>query len=162
MRQSWLWLWMAVIVPVSLPAQEQAKPSAGHGYVFAGFGAVNAEDATFHFGGGGEGYLFRGLGVGFELGYLAPFQYLGEGIGVLSVNGLYDFGRTRSKKVSPFVTAGYSLAFREGTANALNFGGGIHYWFARRFGLRVEFRDHFSPDTWNEHFWQGRLAIEFR
>jgi hypothetical protein len=81
---------------------------------------------------------------------------------VLSANGLYDFGRTRSAKISPFLTAGYSLAFREGTANALNFGGGIHYWFARRFGLRMEFRDHVSPDGWNEHFWQGRVGIGFR
>jgi len=114
-----------------------------------------------HFGGGGELYLYKGLGIGVEVGYLGATQDLGEGIGIFSANGLYNFSRG-DRKVQPFVTGGYSLAFRSGTLNAINFGGGVHYWFSRKVGLRLEFRDHLSPSYADEHLWQGRIGFDFR
>jgi hypothetical protein len=143
-------------------AQEKPRSEAGQGYVFAGFGAVNSEASTLHFGGGAEANLFKGLGLGVEVGYLGPWQCLGEGIGVFSVDGQYTFDTDHPHKVRPFLTGGYTLAFRYGHANAINFGGGVHYWFSRRVGLRLEFRDHVSPSFWNAHFWQGRVGFDFR
>lgn len=148
--------------PASTTAQENPSKDSGQGYAFVGFGAINAEESVLHFGGGGEVNLYRGLGFGVEAGYLAPTRYLGEGIGILSLDGQYTFNTGKSGKLKPFLTGGYSLAFRDGHANAINFGGGVHYWFSRHTGLRVEFRDHVSPDLWDTHVWQGRVGFDFR
>jgi hypothetical protein len=162
MRQIWIMVCVLALIPASLFAEEQKKPSSGHGYGFWGIGGINAEEKVQHYGFGAEGYVFRGLGAGVELGYLAPFQHADSGVGVLSINGLYDFDRSKLRGISPFVTGGYSLAFREGVGNAVNFGGGIHYWFRDRCGLRLEFRDHVPPAEWDVHFWEMRVGLSFR
>jgi len=138
---------------------------AGQGYVFIAPGAASHDGgSTLNIGGGGEGLLYKGLGVGADIGYLFPRQDFGCGFGLLSVDGSYHFGaRTPGRKVVPFVTAGYSLAFRSGHANLANFGGGLDYWFTDRVGLRAEFRDY----VWgcygcSTHFWGVRLGVAFR
>jgi len=143
-------------------AQQPPAAPAGQGYFFWGPGAVNSETATQHFGGGGEVFLHKGLGIGAEVGYLSPLQAAQDGIGLFSVNGLYEFGRTTPSKLHPFVTGGYSLAFRGGATNAVNFGGGFNYWFSRRAGLRLEFRDHFAPEYSDVHFWCARIGLNLR
>ncbi len=148
--------------PTSAPAKDGTAKEGGQGYVFAGFGAVNVEESMVHFGAGGEVNLYKGLGLGVEIGYLSPIHYPGDGIGVLSLDGQYTFGTGGPGKVRPFLTGGYTLAFRGGHVNAVNFGGGVHYWFTRHAGLRLEFRDHVSPDLWNAHAWQGRVGFDFR
>ncbi len=153
---------LCFLSPAATKAQERTVKEAGQGYVFAGFGSVNSEESMIHFGGGGEVNLYKGLGFGAEIGYLSPINYMGSGIGILSIDGQYTFGTGGPGKVRPFLTGGYTLAFRNGHANAINFGGGIHYWFSNRTGLRVEFRDHVSPDLWNAHIWQGRVGFDFR
>jgi len=136
------------------------------GYVFGTTGQVKVEDfsaTTFHAGGGGE-YLIGGLfGVGAEIGYLAPTEAWGDGIGVFSTNGSIHFRRTG--KVIPYVTAGYSMLFDtlDDRINAFNVGGGVNYWFARRAGLRLELRDHIhSADEVTLHWWGFRFGITFR
>lgn len=153
---------LCLAIPAATPAQEKAPKSSGQGYAFVGFGAANGEDALLHFGGGGEANLYKGLGFGVEIGYLSPIRYMSEGIGIFSANGLYTFGAGRTGKVKPFITGGYTLAFRSGTLNAVNFGGGLHYWFSNKVGLRFEFRDHVSPTAGNVHIWQGRVGFAFR
>ena len=153
---------VCLAAPASTQAEDNTRKEAGQGYVFAGIGAVNLEDSTIHFGGGGEVNLYKGLGFGVEIGYLSPIHYMGEGIGILSLDGQYTFGTGTPGKVRPFLTGGYTLAFRDGYANAINFGGGVHYWFSKRIGLRLEFRDHVSPAVWNAHAWQGRVGFDFR
>jgi len=151
-----------LLAPSLATAQEPANKDKGQGYAFVGFGAVNADTGTLHFGGGVEANIYKGLGFGLEVGYLGPTQGLSEGIGLLSVDGQYTFLRGTPGKVRPFLTGGYTLAFRSGTMNAVNFGGGIHYWFSRRTGLRLEFRDHVSTSLWDAHAWQGRIGFDFR
>ncbi len=155
-------VFLCLLFPATTSAKEKTAKESGQGYLFVGFGAINAVEGTLHFGGGGEVNLFKGLGFGAEIGYLAPKGYLGEGVGVLSLDGQYTFGTGGPGRVRPFLTGGYSLVFRSGHANAINFGGGIHYWFARHAGLRLEFRDHVSPDLWDAHAWQGRVGFDFR
>ncbi|MBZ5497053.1 MAG: hypothetical protein LAP85_11675 [Acidobacteriia bacterium] len=55
---------------------------------------------------------------------------------MLSINGLYSFEKAGAK-IAPFITGGYSLLFRSGHLNAMNFGGGVDYWFGKRFGIGI-------------------------
>ena len=156
-----------VLTACSIAAWGQAENShAGHGYVFGAIGSVapGGGGTTAHFGGGGEAFVYKGLGVGAEIGYLGPTASLSDGFGLFSANGSYHFGaRTPRRKVVPFVTGGYSLAFRNGHANLANFGGGITYWFHDRVGLRAEFRDHLYPCSGcTAHFWGFRLGLALR
>ena len=154
-----------LLIPAAVPAQEErrSQESDGQGYAFFAPGAVGFNGTgTYHFGTGGEFNIYRGLGMGVEIGYLTPMKNMGSGIGVFSANGLYSFSTDLSSKIVPFVTAGYSLLFRSGYANAFNFGGGAHYWFSDRVGLRFEVRDHVSQAVWEGHSIQGRIGISFR
>ena len=139
------------------------KDHKGQGYVFFAPGGIIGDGysvGTLHFGGGGEALLYRGLGIGAEAGYLAPWRQLGDGIGLLSIDGSYHF--RRNQRFTPFITGGYSLGFRSGTANLINFGAGAHYWFKDQVGLRFEFRDHIDPSYLNDHYLSGRIGISFR
>jgi hypothetical protein len=151
-----------VLAPAAILGQTAREPR-GWGY---GFGAVGGTSggsvATLHVGGGGEGLVFKGLGIGAEVGYLAPFEALGDGIGILSTNVSYHFVKPKAnQKLVPFVTGGFSLAFRNGSSGGGNFGGGAQYWVRPRLGLRFEFRDHvFSSDT--PHLYGFRVGLSFR
>ncbi len=119
---------------------------------------------TLHIGGGGEGLVAKGLGLGGDLGYGAPWRSFGDGIGTLSPNVSYHFlSRNREAKAEPFVTGGYTLFFRSGTANGFNFGGGVNWWFKEGVGLRFEVRDNVmvaNGDT--GHFIGFRIGLAFR
>jgi hypothetical protein len=160
---------LLVMAVLSLPAGAWAQPAAGSsprgtygiGYVFGGFGAVtdgNASEATLHVGGGGEAVFWDSLGVGAEIGFLGPFESLGDGVGVFSVNGSYHFLPNAGRRLRPFATGGYTLGFRDGTESLFNFGGGFHYWVKPKFGIRVEFRDHVVPED-GVHFLGARIGV---
>lgn len=131
------------------------------GYVFGGAGAATGgfSNGIFSFGAGGEGLVYKGFGMGAEVGYVAPFERGGDGIGIFSADASYHFNR--SAKLVPFVTGGYSAAFRSGASHGGNFGGGVHYWMKDHVGLRFEVRDHvFSSDS--PHLFQFRVGLSFR
>jgi hypothetical protein len=164
MRKHILGLLVLALVPGLAWAQGSGS-YRGHGYVFVapGGSTVNGHTAgILHFGGGGEGFIYKGFAIAGELGYLAPTRSLGDGIGVLSANGSYHFKKEDSeRKLVPFITGGYSLGFREATANMFNFGGGVNYWFRERTALRVEFRDHVWTGS-TVHYWQFRFGLTLR
>ncbi len=148
-----------------------AQSITPQGSAVVGPGQMSGGAATLHLAGGGE-ILFKGLGPAFELGYLGPTEGLSEGLGVFCLNGVYHVPvGGRSRRLSPFVTGGYSLFFRGGSLNLWNVGGGVDVWFGARIGLRVDVRDHvrstkyYSPfygssHTW--HYWNVRTGIVFR
>ena len=140
------------------PAQEER----GQGYVFTGLGAVDTETSVLHVGVGGEANIYKGLGFGAEIGGATALRSFGGGLALLSVNGQYTFLRRTPGRVRPFVTGGYTMGIDEGATNAFNIGGGMHYWFAKHFGLRLEFRDHIFPGWSRSHLWQGRAGLDFR
>ena len=154
-------------VSVLLSAQavalgQTASQPRGWGYGFAGVGGTSGGSVvgTGHFGGGGEFLVHKGFSLGGEIGYLSPLGDPGDGIGILSTNVGYHFVKPDHKLV-PFVTGGFSLAFRNGASGGGNFGGGVQYWIKPRVGLRVEFRDHiFSSDS--PHLYGVRVGISFR
>lgn len=150
----------------SMMAQDNPSPERrGWGYGFFSLGGESNRGGTtdmLHLGAGGEGLVYKGVGVGVELGYLTPLRAFRSGFGVLSTNGSYHFVRPQSKW-APFVTGGYSLGFREDTVNLVNFGGGVNYWMRDRVGLRLEFRDHvLSTEGYTSHFWGFRFGVTFR
>ena len=139
--------------------------SAFEGYAFVAPGALTAAgftNGTLHVGGGAEHVFSSRVGLGAEIGAVGSWRNYHTAIGMFSVNGSYHF--TDDRKIDPFVTGGYSLAFRSGSANFGNFGGGLNYWFRRRLGLRVEVRDHvhISSRTPNLHYWGVRFGVAFR
>jgi len=148
-------------------AQEAAVPR-GLGYVYAasGFATAGSEaSGGMQFGGGGEGRIYKGLGAGADIGYLFAPRSFKDGIGLLSANGSYHFETSSSPRtVVPFVTGGYSLAFRSETANLYNFGGGIDYWFSQKTGVRLEARDHVWPGDGGPtgHIVSFRIGMLFR
>jgi hypothetical protein len=143
---------LLTIVPVIARAEDEPGP---RGYVFFASGEVE-KASTIHLGAGVEGAIYRGFGAGSEVGYLGPTHGFREGFGIFSANGLYDFPQVGpSSKLHPLVTGGYSLGFRNGTANGYNFGFGVNYWVAERNGLRLEYRENVIH---HEHFHGFRVA----
>jgi hypothetical protein len=150
----------AFLLPALALGQEQS--SKAQGYAFVGLGDYRGT-TQLHFGGGLETDLYKGLGFSLDAGYVADAKYLSSGIGIFSPNGRYAFRRSSDSKLIPYVTAGYSLLFRTGTANGFNYGGGIDYWFAKKVGIKVEFRDHILTQFYdNPHIYQFRAGFSFR
>ena len=142
-------------------AQESEPPRATANAFFGGGGlfANGHKSGTLQFGAGGEGRIYKGLGAGAEIGYLYPTESFTSGYGLLSTNGSYHFRTQSTPKLVPFVTAGYSLAFRDGHTNLANFGGGVDYWFRDRTALRFEVRDHVWPGNTTAHFLMFRVGV---
>ncbi|HLK33430.1 MAG TPA: hypothetical protein VKT29_10095 [Terriglobales bacterium] len=149
-----------VLVAVLSASLASAQEHNGQGYLFFAPGVITSpgsSTSSLHFGGGGEGFLHKGIAAGAELGYLAPWDDFGGGIGLLSLDGQYHFGR--GQRVVPFATAGYSVAFRNGHANLFNYGLGANIWLRARKGLRLEFRDHVDSSN---HYIDFRIGYAFR
>lgn len=165
---------LLIFAAISVEAQtatqviRDTSKAGGQGYAFVAPGGRSTDDATLHFGGGGE-YIFKsGASVGAELGYLGPIERLDVGFGVFSANGGYHFKKaSRSGKTVPFLTAGYTGIFRgSGGDNGFNFGGGVSHWFKDRVGIRLEFRDNvfgygFSGNDY-VHYFNARVGLTFR
>jgi len=161
MRRIMLSLLLLSSIPGLGLAQTSDQPR-GQGYAFFAPGGATSKYATtgtIHFGAGSEALVYRGFGVGGEVGYVAPTRSLSNGLRTLSLDGSYHFlPSKKQRKVVPFATGGYTLFFRSGTANLFNFGGGINYWFRERAGLRLEFRDHVWPGEGGRQCTTGDFA----
>lgn len=145
-------------------AQETSKPAMQvHGFLGGGGLFVEGERAGLvQAGGSVEGKVYKGLGVGVEASYLAFKDAWGEGFGLISPNATYHFPTSTNGKITPFITGGYSLAYKEGTANLANFGGGVDYWPSKHVGIRFDLRDHVSPGAFGDsaaHFLVARIGI---
>jgi hypothetical protein len=164
MRQYSLLLTLVVVVMPAFPVNAHAgdKTHAGQAYAFFGAHATSGEFGDLLSAGvGGEGFLYRGLALGGDLAYAFPRTAASEGIGLLTVNPSYHFvNADRSNRFVPFVTGGYALAFRSGTINLFNIGGGLTYWFSGRFGARFEVRNYRTAAE--DATTQFRFAVAFR
>jgi hypothetical protein len=156
-----------LFVLVFLPALAFAQASdysKGHGYAYFAPGASSPSSGAYaHVGAGGEGFFTRNLGAAAELGYLTPMRSWSDGIGTLSPNFVARFrAKDRDHKLEPFVTGGYTLFFRSGTASGVNFGGGVNYWFNDNVGLRLEVRDNVWTQYATIHYVGFRVGVTFR
>lgn len=168
MKKQNLFVLMLVALMTTTVSAQSGNDSGGQGYVFAAPGALlvaGSSESTLHIGGGGEGFLTKGLALGGEVGYLTPFTSFSDGLGIASVNISAHFGRGDSdRKAIPYITGGYSLAFRSDTLNMINFGGGVNYWVKDNLGVQFEIRDHTNIESLfvRVHFWQARIGLVFR
>ncbi|MGJ5815191.1 hypothetical protein [Paludibaculum fermentans] len=147
-----------------LPAAAQRYN--GHGYFYYGVDAPSNGNLAqmMSTGIGGEAFVWKGLAAGVELGYLFPRTEPGIGVGLFGLSGAWHFvNRDNPRKFIPFVTAGYTLGFRQGVANLYHFGGGATYWFSRRAGLRTELRLYEYAGAYQQHFDTSvRFGIQIR
>lgn len=151
-----------------------AQQSGNYGYVFGGPVVVPQSAFTrwngnfMHVGVGGEGRLTDRFGLGAEAGALMPVTNNDIAIttGLASVTPAYHFASRNSEgKTDPFVDGGLSLLLGGGGgAAAFHYGGGVNYWFARRLGLRLEFRHHvwFPEAGANINLVGFRVGLAFR
>ncbi|MCI0337513.1 MAG: hypothetical protein L0226_08055 [Acidobacteria bacterium] len=158
-------IWIAFLIALTAsPALTQTpKERGGYGYGFAGLiRSPNGEDVALNVGIGGDGYLYKGFGVGGEIGYVGPSGF-NDGFGILSANASYHFLKvSQSRKLVPFLTGGFSLFFRSRADIGGNFGGGVTYWFKERIGVRLEVRDQIPARSDLGHLPGFRAAVTFR
>jgi hypothetical protein len=138
-----------------------ALAQSSNGYGFFGFGVSDAYlggPQVLYYGGGGEAILGKIVGAGGELG-ARTWPHFHRTYGLASANGYVHFTANRRPRFDPFVTGGYTLQFRNGHANLVNFGCGLNYWFRNTLGIRIELRDHMLRAS---HLVALRLGISFR
>jgi hypothetical protein len=156
----------AFILPAAAILLAAVASAQSHGYVFAAPGGTSTSghtEATLQIGAGGEAVFGKGIGLGAEIGYVAPAGAgFSNGLGAGSVNGYYHFRHGRSR-LDPFVTGGYTVLFRSGSENLFNVGGGVNWWFLSHLGLKLEFRDQiYARSGESLHFWGIRFGLNFR
>ena len=165
---------LLLTMPALLWAQDADHPYRGQGYLFFGAGPGTGGPTKPVFkqvGGGGEGFLYKGLGVGAEVEYANPSEGSNEFTNALvgSAYFSYHFGRHAKRgKVDPFALGGFSVvgpAQAGGGRGSLagNFGGGANWWLATHAALRFEFRDVVGAKFWPyDHVLSFRLGVTFR
>ncbi len=165
MRRAFL-IGVVLTMITGLANAQTAREHRGYGYGFGAPGAAVGDSgatATLQVGVGGERLVYKGLGAGGEIGYIWSMTERSSGIGVGSGNASYHFRTAASGgRIDPFLTGGYSIAFRSDVASGFNVGGGIDYWFKERVGLRLEVRDHVFPAFRNMNLIGVRIGLTFR
>jgi hypothetical protein len=159
----WIWIVTLLVITPGLALAQASSERRWYGNVFIAPGiATDGEGVapTLHIGVGVDRFVYRGFGIGAEIGYAGAAAAPGAGAGVASINGSYHF--RRADKLVPFVTSGYSLLFHSGSLNAVNFGGGFNYWFRERLGFRLELRDHIATVDRSAHVFDLRIGLTFR
>lgn len=147
---------------------KKPRPSA-FSYVAPGGVAVNqGGSSSLEIGGGGNVFIYRGLGLEADVGALrfgsrdAQGQRVHRWTGMFTLDVIYAFQWSAEQKVCPFLIAGATGIPVFDVSGGYNFGGGIHYWFGRNYGLRMEFRDHVRSGIRTYHDIQARIALAFR
>ena len=145
-----------------------------HLYAYAAPGGISVagETGKVLYGGlGGEAIVHPGFGLGLEGVVVRQVSAGWHGLfPMISTNFYYHFVHFQDR-MDPFVTVGYTAAFRgahheagqdPGEANLINFGGGFNYWFRPRTGVKIEFRDHLRPSRGpNANYWSFRIGLTF-
>jgi len=157
-----------LLIALSQSALAQSSNSSrGQGYLFFAPGLSDGNGripsgTSIHIGGGGEGFVYKGLGVGAELGVAGPWSgFGGEAFGVGSVNLSYHFlPSATDRKLEPFVSLGYTLFFRAGVTHGGHAGFGLNRWLNNDVALRFEIRD--DVEGGHGHLVGFRIGVTFR
>ncbi|MBM3736333.1 MAG: hypothetical protein FJW39_11155 [Acidobacteria bacterium] len=130
-------------------ASAWAQSSNSFGYVFGGVTYVPASgftrwDGSFvSIGGGGEAAIGRYVTAGGEAVVLAPASNRFARTSGMATGGVSVFP-VRSRKAEPFFSGGAGALVSGDGALVGYAGGGVHYWFQARVGMRLEYRHHFT------------------
>lgn len=160
---------LLLIAPALGMAQEADHQYHGQGYAVYGAGTVTSavnqnEPPVQQFGFGGEGFPYKGLGMGGEIAWVhwGPYE---NRAWLPSVDVSYHvLGNRARARVDPFGLFGASVYVPTEHGNrgdaAKNFGGGVNYWLQRRLALRFEFRTTFNRGIY--YFGPGNPYLAFR
>lgn len=164
-------VWL-LIVPALAWGQDADHPYRGQGYFVFGVGPSiggPVNPVVKQVGGGGEGFLYKGLGVGAEVQYASGGNYAFSKAWIGSADVSYHFGRHAVRGLDPFVLGGLSVVGPTQKGNgrgspAGNFGGGTNLWLAEHAALRFEFRDVVGGSTFwpYDHVLSFRVGVTFR
>ena len=158
-------MYRALMVGLALTVAAAAQEYKGHGYVYTSVDKPSPGNFAdlMSVGGGGEGLVWKGLTVGGDIGYLFPRVSAQSGVGMLSLDGGWTFvDRQKPGRIVPFLMAGYTLAFRSGTANLMNLGGGVAWWFTHHLALRTEVRTYVYTQGGGAFDTALRIGLQFR
>ena len=117
--------------------------------------------------GGGAGVellLERRFGVGADISGIVTSRQPSDSLGNFSVGPYLHLGK-RDSNFDPYLTGGYSVIFRDFTANGFHFGGGLNYWFHERLGFVAGFTfEHEFSTAQNvpTSFYMARIGLTFR
>lgn len=145
MRKFTLAITLLLLTPALARAQTSTSSPHGLGYIYFG-PATHQMDFTAGF--GGEGYFYKGLGAGLEMGtagFTSTTNHNSNWIGLGSADLCYHFF-TKKSKAAPFVTGGYTLFFGQDvflsavSTHGYNLGGGVDYLASKHVGLRFDVR----------------------
>lgn len=150
---------VAQATPPTLPGSSPFRYN-GAGFVTLGVGGCRHGVSNVSVSGGGDAFLWRGLTLGGDIGYYR-FTNSSRPFGIASLNIGYNFAdRNTPGRWEPFLAVGFpGVAFAGGATPALSAGGGVHYWFHRKVGLRTEFRATIVEDDALSMF---RIGFSFR
>jgi len=136
------------IIPAATAAQNAAPPYRGQGYFLGGFGTGLTgirHPLVEQFAFGGEGFVYKGLGLGAEATYIGVGGPNGPPAWLGSVNMSYHFRRHAPKGgFDPFIIGGPGIIGpaheSEGGRGAISgiFGGGANWWFSKHTALRMD------------------------
>ncbi len=160
---------MILSMTLALTAGAIAQSNDAYNAVGAlGFGFGGRSDWNTGFGklmsfaGAGEGYVWKGLALGGDGQLVWNRDQSDSYFGLLSLGPSYHFDdRENPRRVVPFVTGGYGLAFREGGISLYQMGAGVTWWPKDRVGLRFEYR-YFDNTRDAFQMNQLRFSVTFR
>jgi hypothetical protein len=161
---------LILAIPIVASAQDADHQYRGQGYGFYGIGGSLTNPNPYYHpvaqegGFGGEGFLFKGLGMGGELSYVHWGPY-GDQAWLPSVDVSYHkLGNRARAQIDPFALGGISVYVptMHGARGdpAGDFGGGVNFWFQRHAAMRFEVRDTVNGD--NSNFGPGNHYLSFR
>jgi len=158
---------LLLITAAGAPAQNEEHQYRGQGYVVFGLGAASGSaqgpGAVAQIGFGGEGFLYKGLGLGAEASYAYRGQAYYAEAWMPSADFSYHFRRNAPRgKIDPFLLGGFTAVLPTSNGNrgvpGGNVGGGVNVWFREHAALRFEVRNYIS----NGDFGPGDEYVSFR
>jgi hypothetical protein len=161
---------LLVLIPAWASARDAPHTYRGQAYLFFGLGTgIPRNPFLVNVGGGGEGFLYKGLAFGGEASYARLGRYEFGRAWIGSADFSYHFGRHAPRGgIDPFVLGGVSVVGPTQKGNGRgspggNFGGGVNLWLAEHAALRLEFRDVVGSNFWPyDHVLSFRVGVTFR
>jgi hypothetical protein len=159
---------LLLMVPALASAQSEDHRYRGEGYFFFGWGPDTSRYHRLveHTGFGGEGFLYKGFGVGMEVGYAHWAPRTDENDAwIASGDVSHHFRRNAPRgRFDPFVLIGVTGFFPTSVGRGVkagNFGGGVDLWLTEPVAMRFEVRDHVNQGS-AFNLWPGTHYISFR
>jgi len=170
---------LLAIMPALASAQNADHQPKALGYAFLGAGTHQMSPTA---GFGGEVYVFKGLGIGAEVG-VGGLDIHGDQnmmIGVGSADLSYHFFPKKIRgNAAPFVAGGYTLFFghnagdgeKDVSPDGFNIGGGVDVFATKYVGVRLDVRyyghggrilKYTFPDVAQFSFVAFRIGVTFR